>query len=360
MTPPPPDEPHRRPGRSAPVRPGGRDAFEADEETAPPAGGGARRVALDLASAYAAAGAKVASWALVTAVVIRTDVAAFALLALVRSTVGLLNYTSLGLAPGLIRLTTAALYGSPSPGSGPAPRLLAPGRPAPEGEWGAGPLLRPYSNGLALALMVGLVGVALTALYAWGFPRLHHLPRGTEPPRVLAAGMALGTVFRLMSDAPSAILQTRGRLAADNALLAAVEGVWVAGSLFGRHVTGDGPSLLAFVGLAYAVSGAALLLLRLAAASRLVGRLLPEWRLVSAPTLRRLLGFGSLVTVAQLADFLYAPTDFILINRWLDPGLVAVYAPAVQIDSGLLLVVAGLSAVLLPARPSPTRTTTRG
>jgi len=43
----------------------------------------------------------------------------------------------------------------------------------------------------------------------------------------------------------------------------------------------------------------------------------------------RLLELGSLVLVAQLADYLYAPTDFILINHFLTPGAVAAYAPAV-------------------------------
>ena len=90
------------------------------------------------------------------------------------------------------------------------------------------------------------------------------------------------------------------------------------------------------------------LLLRLGLAARITGRLLPDWRLVSAAAVRRLLAFGSLVTVAQLADFLYAPTDYVLINRLISPAAVAAYAPAVQIDAGLLLIVSGLSSVLLP------------
>src|SRR5581483_10770064 len=72
------------------------------------------------------------------------------------------------------------------------------------------------------------------------------------------------------------------------------------------------------------------------------------WKLVSASEVRALLGFGILVTAAQLADYLYAPTDYILISRLLDQLSLAAYAPAVQIDAGLLLLVSGLAAVLLP------------
>src|SRR4051794_37098129 len=71
------------------------------------AGGPPGSMRRGLVAAYAAAGAKAASWAAVSAAVFRADAGAFALLALVRATIGLLNYTSLGLAPGMIRLLTA-------------------------------------------------------------------------------------------------------------------------------------------------------------------------------------------------------------------------------------------------------------
>ena len=57
----------------------------------------------DLASAYLATAARVGSWAVVAAVVMRrfgTD--AFALLALVRGTLSILNYGTLGLGPAMI------------------------------------------------------------------------------------------------------------------------------------------------------------------------------------------------------------------------------------------------------------------
>ena len=64
--------------------------------------------------------------------------------------------------------------------------------------------------------------------------------------------------------------------------------------------------------------------------------------------MKALLAYGSLIVFAQLADYLYSPTDYILIARLLAPVDIAHYAPAVQIDSGLLLLVSGLAAVLLP------------
>lgn len=214
-----------------------------------------------------------------------------------------------------------------------------------------------FSNGLAVALLTGTVGVALTIAYALLFDRVHRLPPGAATPVWLVVGMGVGTVLRLMSDAPAAVLQTGGRIAADNRLLVVAEVAWAAaagaGWAVGRGTPAAGGRALDFVGGGFAVSGLALLLLRLGLASRTTGRVLPDWRLVSARSVRRLLAFGSLVTVAQLADFLYAPTDHILINRLLAPAAaaadaVAAYAPAVQIDAGLLLLVGGLSSVLLP------------
>ncbi|HEV8604773.1 MAG TPA: MATE family efflux transporter, partial [Tepidisphaeraceae bacterium] len=57
---------------------------------------------------------------------------------------------------------------------------------------------------------------------------------------------------------------------------------------------------------------------------------------------------GALVTLAQLGDYLYAPTDYILINKFLGNIDVAAYAPAVQIDAALLVLVSGMAAVLFP------------
>jgi O-antigen/teichoic acid export membrane protein len=161
--------------------------------------------------------------------------------------------------------------------------------------------------------------------------------------RPFALAMGLGTVFRLVSDPFGAVLQVRGRIALDNLLLAGAEFLWLL--LCMALIVHGG---LNAIGWAWLFSGLALAAARLACADGLMGRGAFSIRAVRSVTVRRLLAFGVLVALAQAADFLYAPTDNILINRFVDPLAVAVYAPAIQIDAGLLLLVSGLAAVLLP------------
>src|SRR5258706_5445789 len=61
----------------------------------------------DILSAYAASGARVMSWVIVSALVYRRSPPAFAVLALVRGTIGVLNYAALGLLPAMIRMFAA-------------------------------------------------------------------------------------------------------------------------------------------------------------------------------------------------------------------------------------------------------------
>src|SRR5687767_5925834 len=66
-------------------------------------------IRLDVATAYVVTAARVGAWALVSALVYRRlGAAAFAVLALVRATAGLLAYTSLGLAPAMVRFLAEA------------------------------------------------------------------------------------------------------------------------------------------------------------------------------------------------------------------------------------------------------------
>jgi O-antigen/teichoic acid export membrane protein len=98
----------------------------------------------------------------------------------------------------------------------------------------------------------------------------------------------------------------------------------------------------------YTVSGLLPLIARLVVAHRETGVIVPDSNRVLLPAIRLLLGYGSMVVLAQLADYLYAPTDYILIDHLLAPVDIANYAPALQMDAALLLLVAGLSSVLLP------------
>ena len=56
-------------------------------------------------SAYVATASKILSWVIVLGLVYRfVDAADSAMLALVRGTIGILNYTTLGLSPAMIRM----------------------------------------------------------------------------------------------------------------------------------------------------------------------------------------------------------------------------------------------------------------
>ena len=312
----------------------------------------------DVAAAYVAIGARIGGLFLVSAAVYRAlGVEAFAVLSLVRSTIGLLNYTGLGLGPALVHLLAAAGRPLPAlalrPDDGAAritPEELPPSPDAVLGYASAArvvpqdPRSRVYSNGEIIAFCCGLLGLAATAGYVGGFGWIHNVPGYVmRESSGLVVGLGLAVVFRLFSDVPGSVLQVSGHIARDNLLVAAAE---VAAAVAATVAVAAGERLGA-VGFAYAAAAACLLVLRSRAADRFdphIGKGFAPDRKIQ----RSLLAFGGLVTLAQLADFLYSPTDYILISRLLTLADVSTYAPAVQIDAGLLTLVTGLSAVLLP------------
>jgi O-antigen/teichoic acid export membrane protein len=164
---------------------------------------------------------------------------------------------------------------------------------------------------------------------------------------VFVFAMGLGAILRLASDAPAAVLLVRDRIALDNVLQAVAEAIWVAGVLIASAV-GSRREGLAHIGAWFATSGAFLLVARLSAAATITRAFVFELPRPDPGLARDLLATGGVIALGQLADYLYAPAAMILINRLLDPRLVAYYAPALQIDAGLLLLVSGLAAVLLP------------
>lgn len=295
----------------------------------------------DLLWAYVASGSRIISWAAVSSIVYRRGGAAeFAMLAMVRGTIGILNYTAVGVAPAMVRVLAEARNNTP-----PAPVLPVEGgnlldyqtTPPPSREQVI------YASGIALALLSLVVGLVLTGIYAHYFDSWHRVPvrlKFVMPMVVLCIGF--GTLLRLFSDVPGAVLQTRGMIGRDNQFLAITEAVWLAlVFMTARH------DALIKASLGYAMSSMILAFLRSVAAAAGAApfrrQMHVDWEVV-----RRLLTLGSLVLVAQLADYLYAPTDYILINHFLATTDVAAYAPAVQIDAGLLTLVTALSAVLLP------------
>jgi O-antigen/teichoic acid export membrane protein len=161
----------------------------------------------------------------------------------------------------------------------------------------------------------------------------------------------LGVLIDLLSDAASAVLQTSNRITLDNIFVIVGEAIWAGMTAFFVyfHTSRNDFSIARDVGLPYCLGTSALLFLRWFAARRsLPSTDISRFKHLNPTILKRLLTFGSLVTAAQLADYLYAPTDFLLISLLLHPIEAATYAPAVQIDAGLLLLVSGLAAVVLP------------
>lgn len=284
----------------------------------------------DIISAYAASGARVVAWAIVSAILYRRGGAhALGLFALIRATMGLLSYTSLGLAPAIIRFmakseTTAV----------PIRRDDAHATVLSYETAAFDPGRAVYSNGLLVgagAAFFGGVATLAVALLVAGDARL------------LVLHMGIGTVFRMLSEVPGAVLQARQRIALDNQLLLGADIGWaviVCVSNVGAE--------LALAGFGFLVANGLLFLGRSLNAARLTNLLLPDLRVFDPSLAWQLLTFGLLVTLGQVADFLYAPTDFILINHYLGTVPVAIYTPAVQIDSALLLLDTGLASVLLP------------
>jgi O-antigen/teichoic acid export membrane protein len=301
----------------------------------------------DLLSAYAASGARVLSWVGVSALLFRADPLQYAMLALIRGTVGLLNYTSLGLAPAMVRALAQARHaGDADLATNVASTVTATkvetvpvlhySRPDDAA-------LRVYASGKLAAALTGAIGIVLAAVYAFYFPVLHKIPPGWEQlVGWTVVLMGAGTVFRLMSDAAGAVIQTNGSIARDNALVVVSEAVWVVLAILVRRPP------LGSIALGFAASGLLLFVLRWTFAGLLTAGGGSVFRYADSAVVKRLLAFGSLVALAQLADFLYAPTDYVLINRFVAPAAVAIYSPAVQIDAGLLLVVGAIAAVLLP------------
>lgn len=292
----------------------------------------------DIVSAYGVTAARIASWVIVSSFVYRfIGRDEFATLAFVRATLGVLNYVTLGLAPAML--------------NGIARARNEPVRVLPQGEelqyaQPQTPTERVLvASASTIALITGAIGfaivIALAVIMNFASTRM-----GTSLwiPSGFVVLMGVGTVLRLLSDTPGAVIQMRGQIAADNLLLILAELAWVA-LIYATPMTHA--RSLENVGIMFLLASLGLAGARYALAG--VGSGLFSFRFASAPAMKQLLSFGVLVTIAQVADYLYAPTDYLLIAAFVRPAsAVADYAPAVQIDAGLLLLVSAVGLVLLP------------
>lgn len=303
----------------------------------------------EIASAYLASAARIGSWVIISALAYRwAGAKVFAVIAFVRGTIGILNYTTLGLGPAMIRLLAEAraqaqpVLGDPVAIEPAEPGVLSYATPAKEPRECVGLREIVYLNGMAWTGIALVAGVVVTAAYfAW----FAHYPVSELAPETgyFVLAFAIGTLLRLCSEANSAMLQTSGQIATDNLLLAGTEVWWVVLSVL---LLLSGGSWWSAFGSSYCMAAGGLMMARRFVARPPHGL---SWeRFGDWAILKRLLGLGLLVTLGQLADYLYAPTDYILISWLLDPINIAYYAPAIQIDAGLFLLVGGVAAVMLP------------
>lgn len=288
----------------------------------------------DLVAAFAASGAKALAYAVISSMLLAGGAHApdFAMFTLIRSTLGLLNYATLGIAPAFIRQLSHSLALAQKPGESAGAAVAPP--------------LRLYASAMYPALLIGAAALVLLALYALGFDEIHNVPPtllAYAPWAALCVGLAM--LFRLLSDIPGGWLQASHKITLDSILLLAADLAWPLVTWLLFRVT---PTPLVAASLAFCICYFLLAVARTLAA-RANGapiRIAPS--LIDFPAARHMLAFGLMLTLSQLSDFLYAPVNFILVNWFLTPDHLTDYSVAVQLDAGMLLLTSAVSTVLYP------------
>ncbi len=316
------------------------------------------RLKLDLISSYALSAARVGSNVAIFAILYRyTNERYAATYAVIRSMLMLLTYVFGGFNPLLQSLLAAPFANAAS-----APPSLTTIAAKPlelaystRREWkrvlrDEADVVYAHTNMLVtflvflLIIPVTVYGEIAWQIHDFSITRLHHIAP-------FAAAFGIGLLFRLWSEPAGAVLQIRGRLTLDNVLQIAAEFAFVSmsvvvainhpiGENFGRPFAG--------IGLAFLISSAGLLVARRFFASQTLGLYLEPSLDMRWQTLKMIAASAALISLGQFADFLYAPANILLINTFIHPSAVARYAPALQIDAGLLLLVGAVSSVMLP------------
>lgn len=295
------------------------------------------QVLFHLGTSYFAAVARVVSWLIVSAVVFRWGgPEQLALLMLVRGTIGLLSYVSLGLTPALIH------HLSKGSESTVAPDVLVEATDnavltESKSPWDSGLI---FVHALALTMAAGVLGGGIVIAYAVGFSWIH----GNHPSWegftywvVILVGT--GLILRLVGDVFGAGLQASQQIGRDSISQVIAETIFVLGTVWIPLA----PVIAAAVG--FALANATLLCCRVVLYRNGFSR---KWHGFEPAVAKMLLISGLFVLIAQLADWFYAPFNQILIERYLSVETLAAYVPALQVDAALLLLVSGLSVVMLP------------
>ena len=318
-----------------------------------------------LLAAYCASGAKVLAWAVAAAVVYRRlGPGPFALLMLLRGTLGLFNHAAFGLGPAVLHFTALARRRTAgevvleaaevAPQDARSPTLdyadaavdrdrlrVAPGASA----------MSVHLHAAILTLPLLSLGLAALAAYDANFPRIHDIAAGTLRTDLQAVWLVGGGVLlRAVGDVAGGTSQATGRFVADQLLAAAADVVW--GVACVALFLSSNLSELKEVATLYMLTGFLAVLPRAVVARLSAGSCRPAGGrrryAIGFTFALRLLAYGGLVTLGGVADFLYAPIDYVILNKLVDPLAVAVYAPAIQVDAALILLVTAVAAVVLP------------
>lgn len=346
------------------------DIEPADHSAGPPPPAGRSSLRVDVISGYMLTASRLTAWAGVSAIVYRRlGPEAFGLLALLRGTITLVGYTSLGLGPAMVRMLAeaegrlvplaAALQGKPrvprrAAADSSTEQFVLEYESPDERHVSATAAQEVYAAGSTISFGLFWIAVLAAVAYSQLVTTVHVVPSAfRDGAAMVVLAFGAGVAARIAGEPSSAALQANGRLAIDNCITAAGECLWLAwvacfaGSPSGPG-TSDAGASLGGVALGWAASALAVTIARSIARANCLPSLAGVPVEGSRALNLRILRFGSAIVVAQLADFLYAPADYVLINRFLSPADVASYAPVVQIDAGLLMLVGGLATTLFP------------
>jgi O-antigen/teichoic acid export membrane protein len=327
------------------------------------------RLVLDLATGYLAVLARIGSWVVITAIAYRQLAARyFAALVAVRSTLTLLNYLAMGLGPATVYFLSQQLR-RPTPA---IPVTEADCEPVEQ----SGTPILPYrslrdpseSRAVVSAFFVaGMAAICIAIFANWAYDHVDlffNTVTHTGSQRALRDSyadlfwaFAIAAAVRLLSEPWGALLQWSKWISLDNLLIIASELIFCGFALEALRPSpfrsGGGWDVVQQIGPAAVDAALFLLATRIVIAMAadvfgLIPRLLIHVFLFDRRLLAVIARFAGLIALAQLADYLYAPTDYLLINHLLPAAAAVAYTPAVQIDSGLLLLVSAVGAVLLP------------
>lgn len=292
-----------------------------------------RSIKLDLVTAFAASGTKALAYMAISRMLYDggAHLADIAMFTVIRSTLGLLNYATLGLAPAFIRQLSG---------------MLATNGAATETAAGTSDPRRLYASAQFPALGIGLIALVCVCVYALLFRHIHNVPEEVwtrAPWAAFVVGLAM--LVRLVSDVPGGYLQATHRITLDNLLVLSADALWV---VLTWSLLRAGSTPLIGASLSFCICYGLLSLSRFSAAAVAGAPIFASLSQVDRPMARHLLAFGAMLTLSQLSDFLYAPTDFLLINWFLPKQQWFDYSIAVQIDAGLLLLTSAVALVLYP------------